>query len=228
MKKRTIYSWGAAIVIFVVLMIVTPTIPQSQAYHDFADQRTFFGNFSSFSHHHHLLLGFYLTIHQSQGSRMLWTSSPTSLSSSSASSASSSAFTQTITSDSGQSISTSSIFFLVNKTDFKNWIFLCMENSLRGEKLGWACFFVGVAAVAFGSSYYHLHPDDARLVWDRLPVWLFPLLCLSLSLSLAGVYFVFGVDDYCIHIHHCYICDREDWWAQGHLLHRPFASRWPC
>lgn len=99
MKKRTIYSWGAATVIFLVLMIVTPTIPQSQAYHDFADQRTFFGNFSSFSHH---LLGFYLTIRQSQGSRMLSTSSPTSLSSSSASSVSSSAFTQMITSDSGE------------------------------------------------------------------------------------------------------------------------------
>ncbi|KAF2618001.1 hypothetical protein F2Q68_00042178 [Brassica cretica] len=28
------------------LMIVTPIIPQSQAYHDFADQRSFFGNFS--------------------------------------------------------------------------------------------------------------------------------------------------------------------------------------
>ncbi|KAF2590679.1 hypothetical protein F2Q70_00041524 [Brassica cretica] len=28
------------------LMIVTPSIPQSQAYHDFADQRSFFGNFS--------------------------------------------------------------------------------------------------------------------------------------------------------------------------------------
>lgn len=26
-------------------MIVTPAIPQSQEYHDFADQRTFFGNY---------------------------------------------------------------------------------------------------------------------------------------------------------------------------------------
>ncbi|PON68406.1 Senescence associated protein [Parasponia andersonii] len=70
MRKRTIYAWGVAILCFVVLMIVTPAIPQSQEYHDFADQRQFFG----------------------------------------------------------------------------------------------------VAAVAFGSSYYHLKPNDARLVWDRLPM----------------------------------------------------------
>lgn len=30
--------------------------------------------------------------------------------------------------------------------------------------------FLGVCLVAFGSAYYHLAPDDARLVWDRLPM----------------------------------------------------------
>ncbi|KAJ8769153.1 hypothetical protein K2173_000928 [Erythroxylum novogranatense] len=40
--------------------------------------------------------------------------------------------------------------------------------SLRGELWGWTCFFVGVTTVAFGSGYYHLKPNDARLVWDRL------------------------------------------------------------
>lgn len=42
--------------------------------------------------------------------------------------------------------------------------------SLRGELCGWTFFYIGVAAVGFGSSYYHLEPNDARLVWDRLPV----------------------------------------------------------
>ncbi|KAH9751542.1 hypothetical protein KPL71_014333 [Citrus sinensis] len=41
---------------------------------------------------------------------------------------------------------------------------------LQGELWGWACFFIGVAAVGVGSSYYHLEPNDARLVWDRLPM----------------------------------------------------------
>jgi hypothetical protein len=30
--------------------------------------------------------------------------------------------------------------------------------------------FSAIAATAFGSAYYHLAPDDARLVWDRLPM----------------------------------------------------------
>jgi hypothetical protein len=36
--------------------------------------------------------------------------------------------------------------------------------------LAWAIFFVGVALVSFGSGWYHLHPDNASLVWDRLPM----------------------------------------------------------
>ncbi|RVW43471.1 hypothetical protein CK203_095344 [Vitis vinifera] len=95
MRRRTIYVWGLAILCFVVLMIVTPAIPQSEAYHDFADQREFFGNSSSH--------------------------------------------------------------------------FFCLAKSLQGELWGWTFFFIGVAAVGIGSSYYHLKPNDARLVWDRLP-----------------------------------------------------------
>ena len=30
--------------------------------------------------------------------------------------------------------------------------------------------FAGMLLTAFGSSYYHLQPDNARLVWDRLPM----------------------------------------------------------
>ena len=30
--------------------------------------------------------------------------------------------------------------------------------------------FVGLLLTAFGSSYYHLAPDNGRLVWDRLPM----------------------------------------------------------
>lgn len=33
-------------------------------------------------------------------------------------------------------------------------------------------FFAGVALTSVGSAYYHLAPDDARLVWDRLPMTL--------------------------------------------------------
>jgi len=31
-------------------------------------------------------------------------------------------------------------------------------------------FFIGIALVSFGSSYYHLNPNNETLVWDRLPM----------------------------------------------------------
>lgn len=38
------------------------------------------------------------------------------------------------------------------------------------ERWPYAAFFAGTALTAIGSSYYHLAPDNARLVWDRLPM----------------------------------------------------------
>jgi hypothetical protein len=38
------------------------------------------------------------------------------------------------------------------------------------EILPYWVFFAGVALTSLGSAYYHLGPDDARLVWDRLPM----------------------------------------------------------
>ena len=40
------------------------------------------------------------------------------------------------------------------------------------ERWAYAIFFAGVTLTCFGSSYYHLAPDNARLVWDRLPMTL--------------------------------------------------------
>ena len=47
---------------------------------------------------------------------------------------------------------------------------------------GYRLFLIGVFLTAIGSSYYHLAPDNARLVWDRLPI---ALTCAGL---LAGVW----------------------------------------
>lgn len=38
------------------------------------------------------------------------------------------------------------------------------------ERLPWIVFFLALVGTAFGSTYYHLAPDDARLFWDRLPM----------------------------------------------------------
>ncbi len=56
--------------------------------------------------------------------------------------------------------------------------FLCSARARRRggpaeEPTIWAAYlalFVGVGLTAFGSAYYHLRPDNARLMWDRLPM----------------------------------------------------------
>lgn len=40
------------------------------------------------------------------------------------------------------------------------------------ERTPYLVFFVGVLGTAFGSSWFHLRPDNASLVWDRLPMTL--------------------------------------------------------
>lgn len=40
------------------------------------------------------------------------------------------------------------------------------------ESLPYLVFFLGALLTSFGSAYYHLAPDNARLVWDRLPMTL--------------------------------------------------------
>ncbi|KAJ6711358.1 hypothetical protein OIU79_007751 [Salix purpurea] len=109
MSKRGVYGWVVAILCFIILMLVTPSIPQSEEYHNFADQRDLF-------------FGIPNTLNV-----------------------------------------VSNFPFLVIGVD---WSY----SLLPGEVWGWNCFFVGVVAVAFGSGYYHLKPDDDRLVWDRLPM----------------------------------------------------------
>ena len=43
--------------------------------------------------------------------------------------------------------------------------------------------FFGVFATAIGSSYYHLHPDNARLFWDRLPMTIVFMCLFALALK---------------------------------------------
>ena len=40
----------------------------------------------------------------------------------------------------------------------------------REERWPYFFFFLGVLLTAFGSAYYHWAPDNARLLWDRLPM----------------------------------------------------------
>ena len=39
-----------------------------------------------------------------------------------------------------------------------------------GDHWPYLAFFIGVALTSLGSTYYHLAPDNDRLMWDRLPM----------------------------------------------------------
>src|SRR5271157_4875548 len=40
----------------------------------------------------------------------------------------------------------------------------------RRERWPYMVLFIGVFLTAFGSAYYHLDPNNQRLLWDRLPM----------------------------------------------------------
>lgn len=41
---------------------------------------------------------------------------------------------------------------------------------LQAGAAGYRLFLIGLTLTAAGSAYYHLAPDDLRLLWDRLPI----------------------------------------------------------
>jgi len=41
---------------------------------------------------------------------------------------------------------------------------------LTDNTLSYVCLYAGALFVGFGSSYYHLNPNNETLVWDRLPM----------------------------------------------------------
>lgn len=71
------------------------------------------------------------------------------------------------------------------------WTWTWSGCSFRGEVWGWALFYAGITGVAFGSSYYHLKPDDDRVMWDTLPVRIsipFNILVMNCSISWNAVF----------------------------------------
>lgn len=48
--------------------------------------------------------------------------------------------------------------------------FLSRPSTVPFAKAPWCMFFVGAVLTGIGSASYHLAPNNARLVWDRLPM----------------------------------------------------------
>lgn len=57
------------------------------------------------------------------------------------------------------------------------------HGALRISLPGYRLFLASLFLTAIGSSFYHLAPDNARLVWDRLPI---ALACAGLLATVGG------------------------------------------
>jgi len=60
---------------------------------------------------------------------------------------------------------------------------LRLSSIVSASKVQYLLFFLGVALVAFGSGYYHLHPSNSTLVWDRLPMTIAFMALFSIVIS---------------------------------------------
>jgi hypothetical protein len=77
----------------------------------------------------------------------------------------------------------SNLFFLVPAA----YGLSCMARArglraLDEVRFGYGLFFVSLALTAAGSAFYHLAPDNTRLMWDRLPI---ALACAAIVAILA-------------------------------------------
>lgn len=54
---------------------------------------------------------------------------------------------------------------------------------MRAGWPGYRLFLIGLFLTAFGSAFYHLAPDNIRLIWDRLPI---ALVCVGLLVGVRG------------------------------------------
>jgi hypothetical protein len=66
------------------------------------------------------------------------------------------------------------------------WLALYPKRASEPLRAGWPgyrLFLIGLLLTAFGSGFYHLAPDNARLIWDRLPI---ALACAGLLVGVRG------------------------------------------
>ena len=59
---------------------------------------------------------------------------------------------------------------LAGLLELRRWDSDAGQQMTRWERHPYRVLFIAILLTAIGSSYYHLAPDNARLVWDRLPM----------------------------------------------------------
>jgi Ceramidase len=89
-------------------------------------------------------------------------------------------------------------FLIVGMLGFVHWshFYRSSKNNEKGVIAIYTLIFSGLFLTGLGSAYYHWQPDNARLVWDRLPMTLvfMPLLAVSIAEKIdqkAGLYSLF-------------------------------------
>ncbi len=104
------------LLLWVIASVLLPAVPQPQAYHAFADARSFLGvpNF--------------------------W------------------------------NVASNAAILIVGLLGLREVFLQPQRFTTRGEIWPYVCFFGATTLAALGSTYYHLAPNDARLLWDRLPI----------------------------------------------------------
>jgi len=66
------------------------------------------------------------------------------------------------------------------------WLTLWPRRASAELRTGWPgyrLFLIGLLLTAFGSAFYHLVPENSRLIWDRLPI---SLACAGLLVGVRG------------------------------------------
>lgn len=61
-------------------------------------------------------------------------------------------------------------FLIVGLMGIKQIVNNRIDGGLPQLRRVYLTFFIGVGLTGLGSGYYHLHPDNETLVWDRLPM----------------------------------------------------------
>lgn len=56
-------------------------------------------------------------------------------------------------------------------------------NSKQKRNIQFTLLYLGIIGIAFGSSYYHLNPNNNSLVWDRIPMTIAFMAILSIVIS---------------------------------------------